>query len=76
MWRQLVYETAEAYSAMVDCKVDIMNSVEQSRPSAHAINKLNSLCEKSIHTYLEYVSSLRGPDGKLPEPIPEGRDLV
>ncbi|XP_067950106.1 KIF-binding protein-like [Watersipora subatra] len=72
VWRQLVYETAEAYSAMVDCKVEIMNELGDSQPSSQAVSKLNSLCQKSIHKYLEYVGSLKGPDGSLPDPIPEG----
>lgn len=71
VWRQLVYETAEVYSAMVDCKADIMSELNQ-RPSQQAVTKLNSLCQKSIHKYLEYIGSLKTPEGTLPEPLPPG----
>lgn len=57
---------------MVDCKFELMNDSGDSRPTPHAVEKLNSLCEKSIHKYLEYVGSLKGADGELPDPIPEG----
>ena len=56
---------------MIDCKVEIMSQLDQP-PTPHMITKLNSLCEKSIQKYLEYVSSLRDHEGNLPDPLPQG----
>jgi len=56
---------------MVDCKVAILQETGQ-RASPHAAEKINSLCDKSIKKYLEYVGSLK-KDGELPDPLPEGK---
>ena len=72
-WRQLVYELAEIYSAMATCKLSIINQSDD-RPDQHSMNKFNSLSEKSISKYLQYVTSLKTPNGKMPDPLPEGKN--
>ncbi len=64
--RQLIFELAETYSAMLDLKLAI---IEESGdpPNAHAINKINMLATNSIQQYQAYLKTLQTAQKKLPE---------
>merc|ERR1712223_2047622 len=47
--RQLIYEVAETYSAMMDIKLESPNG---------NINKINSLVESSINAFKKYLDTL------------------
>lgn len=75
VYRQIVYELAEVYSTMLDCKEELPLPTDIQR-RANIVKKHNSLCDKSIKNYLLYVSSLKTTDGVLPDPLPEGKKIV
>lgn len=56
--REAWYELGLIYSNMLDIKLDIINELSiNDRPSAHVINKINLLCDKSIQNFSEFVAS-------------------
>ncbi|XP_067682951.1 KIF-binding protein-like [Haliotis asinina] len=59
--RQIIYELAETYSAMVDLKLGIMEA-EGRGPNPHSVKKINTLAQQSIAQYNAYLESLK--DGK------------
>ena len=64
--RQLIYEIAETFSAMLDLKLAIIEQ-NGSPPTAHAVKKINSLVQQSIGKYQEYIDTLKvGTEKKLP----------
>ena len=64
--RQLMYEMAETYSAMLDLKHAIIEENE-SPPTPHAMKKINTLAQQSINQYTKYLDTLRDSNKKLPE---------
>lgn len=64
--RQLIYEVAETYSAMLDLKLSIIEE-RGATPSPHAVKKINHLAEQSIKKYEEYIDTLRNAQKKIPE---------
>lgn len=70
LWRQLVYELAETYSAILDIKLAIIEE-EGGQPSAHAIKKINMLTEQSIKQYVTYIDSLKNASKQLPDQFSE-----
>lgn len=64
--RQLMFETAEAYSEMVDLKIAIMNENTDSVPTSHAIKKVNHLVTHSIKFFQTFIDSMKHK-GALPE---------
>ena len=68
--RQLMFELAETYSAMLDLKLAAANETE-ARPTARAMKKINTLTQQSIDEFHKYIDSLRNPDKELPEKFGE-----
>lgn len=64
--RQLMFETAEAYSEMVDLKIALINDNSDSAPSSHAIKKVNHLITQSIKFFQTFIDSMKHK-GVLPE---------
>ncbi|XP_076046129.1 KIF-binding protein [Oratosquilla oratoria] len=56
--RQLDYELAETYSAMVDNKFTLAEKTGPN-PTAHQIKKINSLAMLSIKHFLQYLDSMK-----------------
>lgn len=57
--RQLMFESAEAYSEMVDLKIGLMNENADSLPSPHAIKKVNHLINQSIKFFQTFIDSMK-----------------
>lgn len=56
--RQIYYELAETYSAMMDNKLAVLEG-EQSRPTSQQTKKINTLATSSIQQFLHYLDSLK-----------------
>lgn len=64
--RQLMYEIAETYSAMLDLKLAIIEEAGIT-PTPHAVKKINHLAQQSILEYQKYLDTLKtGTDKTLP----------
>ena len=63
--RQVMYECAEVYSAMLDIKLANIES-HGVAPNAHAVKKINQLTAQSIKKYEDYVDTLKDADKVLP----------
>ncbi|KAL4715325.1 hypothetical protein ACJJTC_004777 [Scirpophaga incertulas] len=63
--RQLWYELGEIYSDILNIKLDKINKSSE-RPTPHALKKINSLCDKSIENYEQFLNSVKDKSGKLP----------
>ncbi|KAJ8036151.1 KIF1-binding protein-like [Holothuria leucospilota] len=68
--RQLTFEIAETYNAMVDIKTEIKNR-SGTTPTAHVVKKINGLIMKSIAYFQKFCDSLRDPQGVMPEELEE-----
>jgi hypothetical protein len=65
--RQLIYEIAETYSALVDTKLAIIEMHDQP-PTMTAVKKINALVQEAIDYFNRYINSLRpAPDKPLPD---------
>ncbi|CAH1792549.1 unnamed protein product [Owenia fusiformis] len=65
--RQLIYEIAETYAAILDIKSAIIESDPTMR-TPHAIKKINMLAANSIKYYVRYMDTLRDmKTKKLPD---------
>jgi len=64
--RQLIYEVAETYSAMMDIKLDSLTSHTPAN-----LAKLNGLVDSSISAFRAYLETLNKPDGSAPDTYPE-----
>ncbi len=64
--RQLIYELAETYSAMMDIKIDIVKR-EPSKMTPANIKKINELVDLSVNSFRAYLATLNNSDGSLPE---------
>ena len=64
--RQLIFELAETYSAMMDLKLAIMEEAGGA-PTVHQAKKCNKLVSQSIDSYERYLDTLRKPDKTFPE---------
>lgn len=70
--REVWYELGLVYSVMLDIKLDLLgNQTMHSRPSPHALNKINSLCKKSIEKFKQFLDSYKDKDGLIPDNIEE-----
>ena len=56
--RQIYYELAETYSAMMDNKLALLEG-DVSRPSSQQTKKINTLATSSIQHFLHYLDSLK-----------------
>ncbi|XP_065079004.1 KIF-binding protein [Ochlerotatus camptorhynchus] len=71
--REIWYELALIYSKMLDVKLSKLDSLTASeRPSPHALNKINKLCEKSISKFQKFLESYKIPLDTLE--VPAGID--
>lgn len=71
--REIWYELALIYSKMLDVKLSKLDSLTASdRPSPHALNKINKLCEKSISKFQKFLESYKVPLDTLE--VPAGID--
>lgn len=68
--RQLQFEIAEIYGAMLDLKIAIANESIQT-PTNHAIKKINLLCRSSIFYFNKFLDTLRNPQKVFPFPFDE-----
>ncbi|KXJ82756.1 hypothetical protein RP20_CCG011376 [Aedes albopictus] len=58
--REIWYELGLTYSKMLDAKLSKLETVTASeRPSPHALNKINKLCEKSISKFQKFLESYK-----------------
>ncbi|XP_060728863.1 KIF-binding protein [Tachysurus vachellii] len=65
--RQLQFELAETFYAMMDLKLAVAE--KQDQPDAHTIKKFNHLCSESIKYFQMFLDSIRSPEGKFPEKL-------
>ncbi|XP_062533453.1 KIF-binding protein-like [Armigeres subalbatus] len=71
--REIWYELGLTYSKMLDLKLSKLEALTANeRPSPHALNKINKLCEKSIAKFQKFLESYKVPLDTLE--IPEGID--
>ena len=63
--RQLLYEMAEIYMAILDLKLAIVESNQP--PTAHCRRKINQLAEQSIKQYDVYLETLKETNKIMPE---------
>lgn len=56
--RQIWYELGETYITILDIKMDKLRESSE-RPTPHALHKINSLIEKSITNFLNFVNSIK-----------------
>lgn len=63
--RQLWYELGEVYSEILNIKLEKLNKTN-ARPTPHSLKKINSLCEKSIENYENFLNSVKNKDGNMP----------
>ena len=68
--RQLVYEIAEIYMAMLDLKLAIIEESNEP-PNAHGRKKINQLTSQSIEQYNAYLDTLKGTDKMMPDKLAE-----
>ena len=69
--RQMMYEVAETYSAMMDIKLEMVKSDPAANATPQNLKKVNSLVDSSIKTFQLYLTTLNTNDNKLPEKYPE-----
>ncbi|XP_050740456.1 KIF-binding protein-like isoform X1 [Eriocheir sinensis] len=69
--RQIYYELAETYSAMMDNKLTLLEG-DGSRPTSQQTKKINTLATSSIQHFLHYLDSLKDKTtGEQPTSYPE-----
>lgn len=71
--RQIVYEQGEVYSEMIDCKEEQLQQATDTQVRAHYAIKITELSRKSINKFLDYITSLKTPEGSMPDPLPPGK---
>ncbi|XP_064622870.1 KIF-binding protein-like [Lineus longissimus] len=65
--RQLIFEIAETYSALVDSKLAMIEMHDQP-PTMTAVRKINALVQETIDYFNRYINTLRPtPDKPLPD---------
>lgn len=67
--RQLQYEIAEIFSAMLDLKVALYET-GQKTPNPKATSKINQLSKQGIDYYEKFIKSFNNLEGKTPDKIP------
>lgn len=62
--RELWYELGLAYAAMLDIKIDLADRQrpKEDSPNPNALNKINSLCHKSIARFQSFIGSYHVKD--------------
>lgn len=70
--REVWYELGLVYSVMLDLKLDMLGTqTMHTRPAPHALNKINTLCTKSIEKFKEFLQSYKNKDGIIPDTTDE-----
>lgn len=68
--RESWYELGLIYSKMLDIKLDILNDLGV-RPTPHALNKINQLCDKVIKNFTAFLDSYRAKEtNEIPPALP------
>lgn len=63
VFREVWYELGLTYSTMLDIKLDQLQALPaDERPTPHALNKINTLCEKSITKFNLFLDSYKPKD--------------
>uniref|UniRef100_A0A182Q2X4 KIF-binding protein n=1 Tax=Anopheles farauti TaxID=69004 RepID=A0A182Q2X4_9DIPT len=58
--REAWYELGLTYSNMLDVKLSQLDEMQSNeRPTPHALNKINHLCEKSIRNFIKFIESYK-----------------
>ncbi|XP_058818849.1 KIF-binding protein [Topomyia yanbarensis] len=71
--REIWYELGLTYSKILDAKLSKLESLASNeRPTPHALNKINKLCEKSIGKFQKFLESYKVPLDTLE--VPTGID--
>ena len=68
--RQLVYEVAETYSAMMDIKLELVKSDPANNATPQNLKKVNSIIDSSINSFQTYLATLNDSGDKIPEKYP------
>lgn len=69
--RQMWFELAQIYTDILDVKIDKLQQ-SQDRPTPHALQKINTLVDKSIQHYTNFINCFKSlPNNELPKTIPE-----
>lgn len=69
--RQIWFELAQIYTDILDIKIDKLQQ-SKDRPSPHALQKINTLVDKSIHHYTNFINCFKSPStNELPKTIME-----
>ncbi|XP_037575972.1 LOW QUALITY PROTEIN: KIF-binding protein-like [Dermacentor silvarum] len=67
--RQIMFELGEVYSEMMSLKLAVLPSAVN--PQSPAVKKVNSIIDKAIRHYLSFLDTVKDPNGKYPEKLPE-----
>lgn len=57
--REVWYELGLTFSVMLDIKMDQLGNSASKVPSPHALSKINTLCNKSIFRFKEFLESYK-----------------
>lgn len=69
--RQIWFELAQIYSDILDIKMEKLQE-SNDRPTPHALSKVNSLVEKSIQHYSNFINAFKVlPTNELPPTVSE-----
>lgn len=69
--RQIWYELAQIYNDILDIKMEKLRATKE-RPKPQALSKINSLVEKSIQHYTNFIDAFKSlSTNEVPEVIPE-----
>uniref|UniRef100_A0A182MAY3 KIF-binding protein n=1 Tax=Anopheles culicifacies TaxID=139723 RepID=A0A182MAY3_9DIPT len=73
--REAWYELGLTYSNMLNVKLGQLDDMQsKDRPTPHALNKINHLCEKSIRNFKKFIESYKIELDKLELPDSIGED--
>lgn len=68
--RELWYELGLAYTSILDIKLDIFERIKiQENPGPHVLNKINTLCKKSIEKFESFIDSYKDANGEIPNTL-------
>ncbi|XP_050084874.1 KIF-binding protein-like [Anopheles aquasalis] len=73
--REVWYELGLTYSNMLNIKLGQLDDLQATeRPTPHALNKINHLCDKSIQNFKKFLTSYKVPLDtlQLPASVEEG----
>lgn len=63
--REIWYELGLTYSTMLDIKLTALEKLQiNERPTPHALNKINKLCDRSIKSFQQFLDSYKADEGQ------------